>query len=123
MEDIRPEKVIPNPTGKGGFQDHPELINAGGRPKNQQSFAYWLNTFKEMPVREFLDWPKNNPEETRTVASDLAWARIFEARKDLKNFREVANRTEGMPIQTNAELPSDQIDQYLHIYKPEKNAQ
>lgn len=23
-----------NPEGKGGFGDHPELINAGGRPKN-----------------------------------------------------------------------------------------
>lgn len=27
-------KRIPNPTGKGGFQDHPELRNATGRPRN-----------------------------------------------------------------------------------------
>lgn len=25
---------MPNPTGKGGFGDHPELINRGGRPKD-----------------------------------------------------------------------------------------
>lgn len=25
---------VPNPTGKGGFKDHPELINKGGRIKN-----------------------------------------------------------------------------------------
>jgi len=29
-------KEIPNPNGKGGFGDHPENINAGGRPKNQE---------------------------------------------------------------------------------------
>ena len=27
-------KRIPNPTGKGGFSDHPELRNNGGRIKN-----------------------------------------------------------------------------------------
>ena len=25
---------VPNPTGKGGFRDHPENINPGGKPKN-----------------------------------------------------------------------------------------
>ena len=27
-------KVVPNPTGKGGFGDNPDHINKGGRPKN-----------------------------------------------------------------------------------------
>jgi hypothetical protein len=93
------KKKIPNPTGKGGFKDHPELINAGGRPKNQQSFTYWLNQFKNMTTNEFLKWYKENPKSKRTIAAELAYNRIFNARKDLKEFREVANRTEGMPRQ------------------------
>jgi len=30
------------------------------------------------------------------------------------------NRMDGMPVQPNAEIPKDQIDNYLHIYKPER---
>ncbi len=34
-----------NPTGKGGFQDHPELINRSGAPKRGQS---WQETVKRI---------------------------------------------------------------------------
>ena|SRR3990167_1299694 len=30
----RQVKKVPNPTGKGGFGEHPENINPGGEPKN-----------------------------------------------------------------------------------------
>ena len=95
------EKNIPNPTGRGGFQDHPELRNPGGRPKNAESFAYLYGQFKNMSVRELKNWQDTNPEDTRTVASDLAFTRIINAKKDLREFQEVANRSEGMPKQTN----------------------
>jgi hypothetical protein len=102
-ENITTEQVknVPNPTGKGGFQDHPELINAGGRPKNAESFSYWYGQFKNMSVWELNNWQDTNPEDTRTVASDLAFTRIINAKKDLREFQEVANRSEGMPKQTN----------------------
>mgnify|MGYP003420984007 CR=1 FL=1 len=39
MTDNKPDKQvstgIKNPNGKGGFQDHPELINKEGRPKRK----------------------------------------------------------------------------------------
>jgi hypothetical protein len=34
-----------NPTGKGGFKDHPELINKNGAPKRGQS---WQETVKRL---------------------------------------------------------------------------
>ena len=89
-----------NPTGKGGFKDRPEDINAGGRPKNAESFAYWYGQFKNMSVKDLKSWQNDNPEDTRTVASDLAFVRVINARKDLREFQEVANRSEGMPKQS-----------------------
>jgi len=88
-----------NPTGKGGFGDNPENINAGGRPKNQESFTYWLNYFKGLTVTEFKNWQVENPEDNRTVASNLAFQRIANALGNLKEFQEVADRTEGRSTQ------------------------
>jgi hypothetical protein len=101
------EKWNPNPEGKGGFQDHPELINPGGRPKNQESFTYWLNYFKNLSVIEFENWQVNNPKDKRTVAANLAFQRVYNALGDLPEFKEVADRTEGrakQPIEHSGEL-------------------
>lgn len=89
-----------NPDGKGGFGDNPQNINAGGRPKNAESFAYWYRQFKEMTVAQLESWQDDNPRETRTVASDLAFTRIINAKKDLKEFQEIADRSEGKAVQT-----------------------
>lgn len=88
-----------NPNGKGGFGDNPENINLGGRPKNAESFAYWYMTFKNMTVSEMEAWQKSNPKDKRTVAADLSWRRVFNAQTDLKEFQEVADRSEGKPTQ------------------------
>ena len=90
-------KIVPNPKGVGGFGDNPQNINAGGRPKNQESFTYWLNYFKGLSISEFFAWIKDNEEDARSVASDLAYIRVLKARNDLREFEVVANRTEGMP--------------------------
>lgn len=92
-------KHIPNPTGKGGFKDHPEN-RADGKWDSKNTFSYQINRFKNMPVKEFLAWPETTPEDVRTMAEELAWKRVFESRKSLKDFKEVANRTEGMPKQS-----------------------
>jgi len=44
-------KKAPNPTGKGGFQDHPEFINPGGRPKNSLK-SYVAKKLAAMSVEE-----------------------------------------------------------------------
>jgi hypothetical protein len=110
-----------NPDGKGGFADNPENINPGGRPKNQESFTYWMNHFKNLSVVEFLAWQKNTPEAERSVASDLAYSRVFNARKDLTEFKEVADRTEGRAtakLEHSGEIAnagSDKIAELLQV--------
>lgn len=86
-----------NPTGKGGFGDNPQN-RSNGRWSKDNSFSYWLNFFKSLTVDELRNWLDNNPENQRTVAANLAYARIIRANKYLKEFKEVANRTEGLPI-------------------------
>ena len=102
MDETTTEQVnkVPNPDGKGGFGDNPQNINAGGRPKNAESFAYWYRQFKEMTVAQLESWQDDNPRDTRTVASDLAFTGIINAKKDLKEFQEIADRSEGKAVQT-----------------------
>lgn len=97
--DVTTEQVkkVPNPAGIGGFKDHPELRNNGGRYPRAESFTYWFNFFKGLKVKDFNEWEKFNSEETRSVASDLVYTRIKNAKENLKDFQEVANRSEGKP--------------------------
>lgn len=87
-----PEKR--NPTGKGGFGDHPEHRSPGGW-KKENSFSYWMNFFKNMSTAEFKRFEQEHTEDEMTVAQSLAYARIANARLDLAEFKEVADRTEG----------------------------
>jgi hypothetical protein len=86
-----------NMSGKGGFQERPEDINKEGTWKKNQTFRYWFDVFKEMSIEQLKGWIEANPENTRTVAADLAYRRVINSQSNLKEFREVANRTEGMP--------------------------
>lgn len=87
-----------NPEGKGGFQDHPEL-RSNGRWSKENSFSYWMNYFKHLTVQEFKDYSRTNPDEKRTVSESLAYVRVLKSRDDLKEFQEVANRTEGKAVE------------------------
>jgi hypothetical protein len=89
-----------NPTGKGGFGDHPEN-RANGRWSKENSYSYWLNYFKQLSVKDFIAYNETNPIDDRTMAQDMAYKRTQELHKtnDLKEFESNANRTEGMPKQ------------------------
>ena len=89
-----------NPEGRGGFKDHPAHRNSGGRPKNSESITFWYRRFLDMNVKEFLDWEKNPSGEERTVVASLSYARVRMAKESLKDFKEVADRTEGKAPQT-----------------------
>ena len=39
METSKQVKKVPNPTGVGGFQEHPELINRDGKPKSAKKIV------------------------------------------------------------------------------------
>ena len=96
------EKTPPelrNPTGKGGFGDNPQN-RSDGRWSKENSFTYWLNYFKHLTVTEFEQYKVNKPKSERTVAEQLAYNRVAKATDELKEFQEVANRTEGKPKET-----------------------
>jgi len=62
-------------------------------------------------------------EDGTPIKSSVVKALVREAKRgNILAIKELMNRMDGMPVQPNAEIPEDQIDDYLHIYKPEKNA-
>lgn len=106
-----------NPNGTGGFGDNPQNRNNGAWKKTE-TFRYWFDMFKEMTIGEFEQWQKDNPRDRRSVASDLALRRVLKAREDLREFQEVANRSEGMPKQTvEAINVNEKYENYLEMCK------
>lgn len=104
-------KVIPNPTGKGGFQDHPELRSNGGW-KKEDSISYQYNFLIRLKVDEFRDWLQKHPEKERTMAQELAYQAVLKARKELKYLVEITDRVEGkapqtMDVNTSGEIKID----------------
>lgn len=98
-QDLKPQFPNINPTGKGGFGDNPQNRNAGGRPKNEQRFGYWMQLFKNLTNEEFVNYTKTRSENDMFVAEIIAYERVKKSRYDLKEFNEVADRTEGKAIQ------------------------
>lgn len=86
-------KKVPNPEGKGGFGDHPENINYGGRPKNEESPTYWL--------RKFLSEvdPKSNTGKKRIqeIAEKFA---ILAYLGNVKAMEAIFDRLDGKAPQT-----------------------
>lgn len=93
------KRHIPNPTGKGGFQDHPELRNPGGW-KKEDSYSYQLNLMDRMTVKDFKNWLNDHPEDKRTMAQEKAYNAQLKSRKELMWLKEVTDRTEGKAPQS-----------------------
>lgn len=89
-----------NPEGKGGLQERPEDINRDGRPKNEQRFGYWLQFFKNLTSKEFKEYPLTRSEDEMYVAEIIAYERVKASRKDLGEYKDLADRTEGRATQT-----------------------
>ena len=110
-----------NPSGKGGFGDNPQNRNPGGRPKNEQRFGYWLQFFKNLTSKEFKEYTTNRSPDDMYVAELIAFERVTNARKDLAEYKEVADRTEGRAKQvieaeitkSTAELTDEELDDAL----------
>lgn len=86
-----------NPTGKGGFQDHPELRSPGGWSP-ETTFSYCYRMFMAMNEDDFKTWMDKHPK--RTVVQSAAWNAVKKLSVDLKYLQEVTNRVEGTPRQT-----------------------
>ena len=99
MEEVKTRKqVIPNPTGKGGFGENPQNRNSG-MWKKEDSIGYQYNKLLRLTLQEFEEWVKENPKKVRTMAQDIAYKAVMNARDDLNYLKEVTDRTEGKPRQ------------------------
>lgn len=90
---------VPNPTGKGGFGDHPENRNPGGwKPK--YTFSYQYRRFMNMTVEEFKAWKDLTADKDKTMVEELAYVAVLKARSDIRDRQEITDRTEGKAPQT-----------------------
>jgi len=111
-------KKVPNPTGKGGFKDHPENQSPGGWDKNNTP-SYWLNYFNSLPIDEFKGYKIKHPD--MTMAALGSYARIAKQIDELADYKEVSNRIEGMPKQQlDMTSQGDKIEGVI-IYRPKKD--
>jgi len=86
-----------NPTGKGGFRDHPENKGNGWK-RPELTFSYQYSLFMGMTILELKDWALTPPDR-RTVVQDLAYARVLAAKSSLLDVKEITDRIEGKPQQ------------------------
>lgn len=87
-----------NPTGKGGFSDHPENRNSGHWDK-ENSLSYWYNKIMRMTDGEFDKWKPNNRAQ-RIALKVINMALGDDEDLALKATKEITDRTEGRPKQS-----------------------
>ena len=91
------KRKAPNPTGIGGFRDHPELRSPGGW-KKENTISYQYHRFINMPPDELKAFVKV-PDNEKTVAMDIAYRRVVASYKSLADVKEISDRTEGKAVQ------------------------
>ena len=93
-------RFLPGNTPATSFADRPEDRH-NGRWRKEDSVSFQYHRFLAMTAAEFKNWRDKNPAETRTMAEDIAYSRVWDARnsksKALENSREITDRTEGKP--------------------------
>lgn len=98
---LTPKQVNPpNPTGRGGFKEHPENRN-DGRWSSEYSIPFQYNKLIRMKIKKFKNWLSEHPEEERTVAEELAYEAVIKAKKEFKYLVEITDRTSGKSPQTH----------------------
>ena len=105
-------KIIPNPTGKGGFAEHPENISDGSW-NSKMTFSYQYKRFLNMTVAEYKRWGLNTKDDEKTTIEAIAYSAVGKARNILRERQEVADRTEGKALQrveANVTNISDELD-------------
>jgi hypothetical protein len=85
--------MVNNPTGKGGFKDNPQNMS-GGMWAKDTSISYWYNNLIRKNIEEFREF------EPQTMAQELAYAAVIEAREELSYLKEITDRTEGKASQS-----------------------
>jgi len=84
--------TINNPLGKGGFAENPQNRSRGTWSKDT-SISYWYNYLIRLDIEAFRDF------QPGTMAQELAYAAVLEAKEELAYLKEVTDRTEGKASQ------------------------
>lgn len=87
-----------NPTGKGGFGDHPENRSPGGW-KPEVTFSYQYKRFMNMTYEELAEWLQK-PDKEKKIVEDLAYRAVRRSKDSLPDVREITDRTEGKAAQS-----------------------
>ena len=102
---------IPNPSGKGGFQERPN-DRSDGRWNKDESISYQYNRLLRMPPEELDEYV---PE---TNAQAIAKTRIIAARGDngLMDTKEITDRVEGKaPQSVDVTTQGESINPYAAL--------
>jgi len=86
------EGDINNPSGKGGFAENPQNRSNGTWSKDT-SISYWYNFLIRLDIEYFEAF------KIKTMAQQLAYNSIIEAKAELGYLKEVTDRTDGKSIQ------------------------
>ena len=87
---------------KGGENPYNFKIKTpkGGYWSSEDSISFQYKYLIKKTIDEFKRWMKENPGKERTIAQELAYQAVTQARKDLAYLKEVTDRTEGRASQS-----------------------
>lgn len=77
------------------FKEHPDRINREGYWNSEDSVSFQYKYLMKKTVKEFEGWVKDNPESERTMAQEIAYQAVLEAKDSLAYLKEITDRTEG----------------------------
>lgn len=87
---------IGNPTGKGGFREHPESINTHGSPHGKGSITVNLRRFMEMTNDQLNDYVTHNDlTNAEVAAANMVVMSRQQNRAGMQAIAEITDRTEG----------------------------
>lgn len=82
------------------FKKHPERINKNGYWSSEDSISFQYKHLIKMTANEFDEWKAKNPKKNRTIAQEIAYQAVQQARSDLQYLKELTDRTEGKAPQS-----------------------
>ena len=87
------------PLNRRFAQPEGNIPNNRGRWKPEDSISYQYHYFLSLTVKEFNQWAIDHPDDQRTMAQEVAFRRVYDARNSEKaglyNTIEITDRTEG----------------------------
>lgn len=121
-----------NPTGKGGFQEHPELINKEGAPKRGQSWQATVKRITDMTQEEAIKYVGKRSKIGKLlkelpphlpIKDALVFISIIHYGRDpnARMFQALTDREDGrpnQPISGEAGKPLEIIVRYATDNKP-----